>query len=123
VEWLRVLRQALVSLALEEEAVSVEAQILWCPAVFPVLVVDSARNNRAWDESDIRLALEQSDLDCALHLFWCPYNVEWGACRKFLVTRWRRDAVEEFLSNHSGGKGQNGGRNERVTHDESYICK
>jgi len=104
----------------DKEAIGVKASIRWRPRVFPVEVVDSSFDHWTGNESDISLALEQSDLNSARNSLWCPYNIKWLSRRKHLVTSWRGYAVEE-LTESRRSKSQNGGRDERVTHDERYI--
>jgi len=107
----------------DPEAIGVKASIRWRPREFPVKVVDSSFDDWAGNESDISLALEQSDLDSACNSLWCPYNIEWLSHRKHLVTSGRGYAVEESLTENRRSKSQNGGRDERVTHDERYVLK
>jgi len=110
-EWLRVLRQGLVFLVFDEEAVSLKASISWCPGIFSIQIIDSRCDYWTRNKSDISLPLKKSDLDSARDSFWGPNNVKWHARWENLVPSWRSYAVEE-LGESRRSKSQDGGRDE-----------
>jgi len=61
VERLRVLRQSLVLLVLDDESVGVKFVLCWRPCVFSIEVVDASFDDWAFLESNISLAFKQGD--------------------------------------------------------------
>jgi len=116
VEGFRVLGLARVGLVLEEKAVSLKTAVDGSPGELASLVVYTRCDNWARLKGHVGLPLKESNLDSSLYGQRIPFDGECNACWQDLVATWSGEGIEVFLSNNSGGKGQNGGGNERELH-------